>query len=121
MYTDKMQTRLDVLVETNWTIEWQERTTYIWHLFDKQSACKLRARSTEIWMVLSLFEYFKPIWTWAESRPGNVALDASKTPESPATDSLLTARLLDTDRVFDADDALLMAPCWGRFNSDGFS
>lgn len=53
----------------------------------------------------SLFRYFKAICTCADSLFGIIARDASKTPESPATDSLLTAA--DTERVFDVDDVRL--------------
>lgn len=54
----------------------------------------------------SSFEYFKAICTCADSLLAGIKTrDASKTPESPATDSLLTAA--DTDRVFDDEDVLL--------------
>lgn len=53
----------------------------------------------------SLFRYFKAICTCADSLFGIIARDASNTPESPATDSLLTAA--DTERVFDVDDVRL--------------
>lgn len=53
----------------------------------------------------SLFRYFNAICTCADSLFGIIARDASNTPESPATDSLLTAA--DTERVFDVDDVRL--------------
>lgn len=79
--------------------------TYSWHLFGKHSAVKLWARSIVTCKTHSSFKYFNAICTCAASLLCSKARDASNTPESPATDSLLTAA--DTDRVFDADDVRL--------------